>query len=555
MQRCYVFHLQVTSQNRVTLFRRIQNQPLLRHYAATSMKATVKKTSVLESDGTAGTWDANALGPTQKPNLSLRVLGKLLNGPREPVANQPSKKAKNNGQRLRAHIRRIDGLVASLPIESAVAAVTYLVSSPSISESLRPRILAKASYSFLRHGHFSGALSMYRDMLSHQFAPPVSLVAAIYRSANVQSTRKAKAAPHGVVDSSPSLTMIDDRLLGLLLSTLESSKQPEVMEKIAQEHASRISGSCLTNPSVVASMIRGYHAAGQLDGCFAWFHRYRHNRRPKDGNNAATPYVCLMAASRKLDPKNTVALYRITKTLQADGVPLTIIAFNEVLASELQNRRFQRAFSLISSLNDNTPSLLPDAHTFSLFFDALWKSETGPRIDPPLNPRYMLRQMLRTSESNHSLLTIFNSNAALRYFVHIGDFQSAISVVDALRCNRVAPNALTIRWVLEEILKRCLTAFSPTASLELENWVRVLLGGLSRDHIAYTTHLLDVVRSTRSDAKSPKLTKSAQDALQLIHKVLLSLRPPILLSTKEENTESPVLSMIYDVLQVCNIPA
>lgn len=262
-----------------------------------------------------------------------------------------------------------------------------------------------------------------------------------------------------------------------------------------------------------------------------------------------------MTASRKLDPKNTAALYRIAKALQADGVPLTIIGFNEILASELCNRRFQRVFSLFSSLRDSTPSLAPDAHTFSLFFDALWKNETGPKIDSSLNPQHILRQLLCASESNPSLLTIFNSNAALRYLVHVGDFQSAISVIDAIRRNRIAPNALTIRWVLEEILKRCLTAFTPTASLELENWVRLLLGGLSRDHIAYTSHLLDVVRSTRSDTKSPKLTKSTQDALQLIHKTLLSRRSLTPLSTKEEHAETPVLSMIYDVLQVCNSPS
>lgn len=555
MQRCCSFR----SRNCITLLRRTQTRPLLYRYATTSTKSTLKKAvPLLDADDTARiSRRPDTFGVKQKPNLSLRTLGKLLNGPDELTEEQYSNKAKARSRvRLNDHIRRINGLVASLPLESAVAAVTYVISSASIPDRLRSRILAKASYSFLRHRHYGGAIAMYKSMLSQGFAPPISLVVAIYRNADVRNAHKTTAASNDAIESRvQSITTIDDRLLGMLLSTLEPSKRPDIMETVVQEHASQISHSCLTNPLVVASMIRGYHVAGQLDGCYTWFHRYRHTQSTKDADIPTAPYVCLMAASRKLDPKNTAALYRIAKTMQEDGAPLTTIAFNEILASELQNRRFQRVFSLFSTLSGNDPSLRPDAHTFSLYFDALWKNETGPRFNSSLNPQLILRQMLSASESNPPLLTIFNSNAALRYLVHTGDFRSAITVVDTTRSSGIVPNALTIRWVLEEILKRCQKAFAPTASLELENWVRSLLGGLSRDHMAYTAHLLDVVRSTRNDATSQRLTKATQDALQLIHKALLSRRSTTSLSTKEQHAEAPVFSMIYDVLQVCNNPA
>jgi hypothetical protein len=511
----------------------------LRHNSSNAHAAKRKAVPASSVANVGGRPPASSMVP-EKPILPPRALARK----------------KHSRLGLLGYSRRIDRLIATTPPASVVEAVKSMVLSPYVPGRLRPRVLVKASYAFLRHGDFVGSLAMYKLLLSQRFAPPLSLIALMYHAANVRSAHRATKRPKTCIDPLPSsLAPMNDHLLALLLSTLESSQQPEVMEDIVRNYATQFPPSCLTDASVVASMIRGYHAARQLDGCYTWFYRYRNSPPTKSECSPVTPYVCLMAASRKLDPTNTKALYRILKMIQEDGVPLTTLAYNEVLASELYNRNFERVFSLFSSLQDSSASLRPDGYTFSLVFDALWKNETGPRLDTSLSPGHIFDQMIKASETNHSSLTVFNANAALRYFVHVGNFQSAISVIDATLSARVSPNTLTIRWTLEGILKRYQAAFAPTASCSLENWAKALLGGLTRDHFAHSAHLLDVVRSTRTDNESHKLTRTARDALQLVHNVLVSGRTLASFATKVELQETPGLSMIRNILQVCVDPA
>ncbi|QRV72967.1 inositol-1,4,5-trisphosphate 5-phosphatase 11 [Ceratobasidium sp. AG-Ba] len=422
-----------------------------------------------------------------------------------------------------------------------------------VSPLLRPRILVAASHSFLNHSNTNGALAVYKLLTSMRYAPPTTLTAAINRAVKEQGGAKSTKAI--APDTSIALFESQDIYsLTFLLSTLERSRQPDIMEDVVQDYAKRVSSACLTDSSVTAAMIRGYCAAKQLDGCYVWFHRFRGNLPSQNRFIPAAPYLCLMAASRKLDPRNTKALYRISRMMQEDGIPFIIAAYNELLSSELQNRNFRRVFNLYSALRDSSAAGRPDAYTFSLLFDAFWKNDTGPKHECPLNPSSLLDQMIKASKSNLIHLTIFNINTALRYFVYNGDFQSAISVVDIGLLADIAPNSLTIRWTLEQLLKRCQRAFDPSASLKLENTVKLLLGGLSRDHYAHTIHLLDVVRSTKTSNESLKLTQSVQDALQVIHTHFLSNRFAEPFACKEELRSKPVLSRIRDILSVCANP-
>jgi pentatricopeptide repeat protein len=547
MQRCLSLHLTGKS---VTSLGYLTHLCLVRRYTA-SAEAVSRKHNIKSPSNATG---ANhfLLPSIQKPPISLQTLGMLLNGPTWPR----SKPTKNYGRwSLRLCIRRIRGLVSGLAPEHAVAAVRYVTSAPSLPEQLRPRLLVKASYIFLRHGNFPGALKMYKMMLAEGFSPPVQLIGALYRAAKINTPRKAAKVPtpnYTMNLPNESLGPVNEHLLSLLLSTLEPLQRPELMEDIVQKHIARTSDACFGNPSVVASMIRGYHAANQLNGCYTWFERYRHIWATKNEPIPVAPYACLMVATRRLMPKNMAALYRILKIMQEDKVALTTPIYNEVLASEVRNRRFNRVFSLFIALGSGPSSLQPDAHTLSLVFDALWKNETGPRHESSVDPHYILRQMLYLSHP--SVMTIHSSNAALRYFAHMGDFQSATEIVKTMITRHVSPNALTIRWILEEILKRCQLAFTSAASLELEHWARLLLGGLTRDHLAHTSHLLDVVQSTRDDTRCHTVTRATNDALLLIHKTLVSHRTSSMFSTDEQRERLPVLSMIHDLLQVCANP-
>ncbi|KAB5595369.1 Type I inositol-1,4,5-trisphosphate 5-phosphatase [Ceratobasidium theobromae] len=485
----------------------------------------------------------------QNPPIPLDSVEKLLNGSWWPRV----KPAKNYGRwSLKLQVRKVRGLVSGLTPEHAVAAVEYAVSAPHLPEQLRPRLLAKASHIFLRSGNFRGALRMYRVMVSEGYSPPLSLITALYRASKTDIARKAtntRIRSPVIGPEAELLSPADDHQLALLLSTLEPLQQPELMEDILRKYTNQTSHSCFENPSVVASMIRGYHAAGQLDGCYAWFQRYRRIWARNDGPTPAAPYVCLMVASRKLMPKNTAALYGIMKTMREDRAALTTPIYNEVLASELRNRRFERIFSLFIALQHEPSSLQPDAYTFSLVFDALWKNETGPRHEVNLNPQDILHQMLHLFPP---VFTVRSSNTVLRYFAHIGDFQSAIKIVKAMMTRCISPNALTIRWVLEEILKRCQVAFTPAASLDLERWTKNLLGGLTRDHLAHVSHFLDIVWSTRDDTKCHTVTQSTKDALLLMDKAFVSRRSSPAFSTDQQRKDFPVLSMIHDILQVCS---
>ncbi|CAE7229340.1 unnamed protein product [Rhizoctonia solani] len=487
---------------------------------------------------------------SQKHPISLRTMGKLLNGPEWPK-DKPEKKNKGRWS-LRLYNRRIRGLVGSLAPVYAVAAARHVLSEPNLPEVMRPRVMAKAAYSFLRAGNFPGALKIYRMMLADGFSPPESLVAAMYRNAKTDAARKAIDGPGRTTGLGP-LPHVpvqpNEHSLASLLSTLESSGRPEIMEDAVQNYLSQNSDSCLGNPSVVASMIRGYHAAGQLDGCYNWFHKYKYHWAFKSGSIPASPYVCLMAASRKLMPSNTTALYRIVKTMQEDGVALTTIIYNEILASELRNRNFRSVFSAFRELETGSHALQPDAYTFSLIFDALWKNETGPRYDVPVVPNDILQRMLFAMHP--SVLTVHSSNAALRYFTHIGDFPSGIEIIKSMMMQHVSPNSLTVRWVLEEVFKRCRVAFSPSASSELCDWTRRFLGGLTRDHLAHTSHLLDVVQSTRDDARSHRLTRPTQDALFLVHKIFVSQKSSPVFTNEEQREALPALARLYDFLHVC----
>ncbi|KAG8742359.1 hypothetical protein FRC10_001640 [Ceratobasidium sp. 414] len=494
---------------------------------------------------TSGSIAPKPLALSEEPNPLLRVLSTLLGsleGSMQPPREDLSRWS------FKDYSRSIDKLLTIIPPERAIETIKCVVSSPLIPSQLRPRILASASHSFLRQRKFAGALAVYKLLVSQRFAPPISLIAAMYRAASARSDRQAPVTWTNL----PLLSLgpLDVRSLALLLSTLERSRQPEIMENVVRDYAAQISPSCLTDAYVVASMIRGYHVARQLDGCYAWFYRFRNDLSTKDKFIPATPYVYLMVAARKLNPTNTKALYRIINMMQEDGIPLITVAYNEIIASELQNRNFKHVFSLFSAFQRSPPAISPDAHTFSLMFDALWKNATGPMYDSPLHPEDLLSQLIHASKSKKIVLSAFHVNSALRYFVYVGDFRSATAVVDAALSARVSPNTLTIRWTLEEILKRCQRAFDPSASLELENWAKLLLGGLTRDHFAHTAHLLDVVRSTRIDNKSYKLTRSAQDALQLVHNILVSCRPLAAFASQGELRETPVLAMIHDVLGV-----
>ncbi|KAH7343582.1 hypothetical protein B0J17DRAFT_764767 [Rhizoctonia solani] len=491
----------------------------------------------------------------QKPPISLRSIGKLLNGP-TPEWPKYKPQGKNMGRwSLRLYVRRIRSLVSSLAPAYATAAVEYVSSEPNLPEVLRPRVMAKAVYFLLHAGNFPGALKIYRMMLSDGFSPPESLVAAMYRNAKVNATRKA-TTNLGCTTGLEVLPHLPGRLnehrLASLLSVLESSKRPELMEDIVQNYITQNSESCIGNPSVVASMIRGYHAVGQLDGCYNWFHKYKQYWAFRNGPILASPYICLMVASRKLMPSNTAALYRIVKTLQEDGVTLTTTIYNEVLASELRNRNFGGVFSAFRALETGPHALQPDAYTLSLIFDALWKNETGPRHNVTVEPNGILQQMLFALHP--SVLTVHSSNAALRYFTHIGDFPSSIEIVKSMMIQHVSPNSLTIRWILEEILKRCQVAFNPSASPELCNWTRLFLGGLTRDHLAHTSHLLDVVRSTRDDAQSHRLTRATKDALFLVHKTFVSQKSSPVFTNEEQRKTFPALTRLHDFLHVCANP-
>ncbi|KAG8702322.1 hypothetical protein FRC12_023419 [Ceratobasidium sp. 428] len=454
---------------------------------------------------------------------------------------------------FKEYSQAIDKLVAVVPPEKSIKVAKYVVFSSSLPSHLRPRLLASTSHSFLRHGRFTGALAMYKILTSQRFAPPMSLIAAIHRACCTRGDYKP--IPIDLTNLALlSLGSLDVRSLSLLLSTLERAHQPEVMEKIVQDYAAQISPTCLTDASVVASMIRGYHAAKELDGCYSWFYRFRSSLSIKNEFISAAPYICLMTASRKLDPTNTKALYRIINMMQEDNLPLITTAYNEILASEVQNRNFERVFSLCSVFQGDPAPVCPDAHTFSLIFDALWKNQTGPKYESTLHPHDLARALIRASESKKIILSVFHINAALRYFVHVGDFQSAIFMVDSALSARISPNALTVRWSLEEMLKRCQRAFDPSANLELESWAKSLLGGLTRDHFAHTTHLLDVVRSTRMNKDSLKITRTAQDALQLVHDILISCRLSASSPPKEKLGEMPVLLLIRDILKACANP-
>ncbi|CAE6510715.1 unnamed protein product [Rhizoctonia solani] len=492
---------------------------------------------------------------TQKPPISLRSIGKLLNGP-TPEWPKYKPKGKNIGRwSLRLYVRRIRSLVSSLAPAYATAAVEYVSSEPNLPEALRPRVMTKAAYFLLRAGNLSGALKIYKTMLADGFSPPESLVAAMYRDVKTKTTRKAinsldcdtepSALPHPV-------DQLDEHHLASLLSTLESSKRPELMEDIVHKFITQNSESCLGNPSIIASMIRGYHIAGQLDGCYNWFHKYKQYWAFRREPIPASPYICLMAASRKLMPSNTAALYRIIKTMQEDGVTLTTTAYNEILVSKLRNRNFHGVFSAFRELEMGPHALQPDAYSFSLIFDALWKNETGPRHDVPIDPNNTLQQMLFISHP--SALTVHSSNAALRYFTHIGDFSSAAEITKSMMTRNVSPNSLTVRWVLEEVLKRCQIAFSPSASPELCHWTRLFLGGLTRDHLAHTSHLLDVVRSTRDDAQSHRLTRPTKDALFLVHKTFVSGKSSPMFTNEEQRRGFPALTRLHDFLHVCANP-
>ncbi|CAE6422187.1 unnamed protein product [Rhizoctonia solani] len=491
----------------------------------------------------------------QKPPISLRSIGKLLNGP-TPEWPKYKPKDKNMGRwSLRLYVRRIRGLVSSLAPVYAAAAVEYVTSEPNLPETMRPRVMTKAVYFLLRAGNFPGALKIYRMMLADGFSPPEPLVATIYRNARADTARKAldssgRGLKLGSLPSPPG--QLNEHQLASLLSTLESSKRPEFMEDIVQNYIAQNSDSCVGNPSVAASMIRAYHAASQLDGCYNWFHKYKQYWAFNRGSIPASPYICLMAASRKLTPSNTAALYRIVKTMQEDGVALTIPVYNEILASQLGNRRFNHFFSVFKTLETGPHALKPDAYTLSLMFDALWKNETGPRCDVPIEPNDILQQMLFVLHP--SVLTVHSSNAALRYFTHIGDFSSGVEIVKSMMIQHVSPNSLTIRWVLEEVLKRCEAAFTTSASPELCYWTRMFLGGLTRDHLAHTSHLLDVVYSTRDDGQSHKLTSPAKDALFLFDKIFVSQKSSPVFTNEEQRKASPVLTRLHDFLHVCADP-
>ncbi|KAJ1308854.1 hypothetical protein OPQ81_004542 [Rhizoctonia solani] len=492
---------------------------------------------------------------SQKPPISLRTLGKLLNGP-TPEWPKYKPKGKNMGRwSLRLYVRRIRGLVSSLAPEYATAAAEYVSSEPNLPEVLRPRVMAKAVYILLRAGNFPGALKIYRAMLANGFSPPDFLVAALYRGVKTDNARKAtnnlvRITELGILPHPP--TQLNEHHLASLLSLLESSRRPELMEDIVQNYISQNSESCLGNPSVVASMIRGYHAAGQLDGCYNWFHKYKQYWAFGKEPIPASPYICLMAASRKLMPSNTGALYRIVKTMQEDGVALTTIVYNEILACELRNRNFSGVLSAFRALETGSDTVRPDAYTLSLIFDALWKNETGPRYDVQIDPNGILQQMLFVLHP--SVLTVHSSNAALRYFTHIGDFPSGIEILKSMMMQRVSPNSLTIRWILEEAFKRCQVAFSPSASPELCDWARLFLGGLTRDHLAHTSHMLDVVQSTRDDTQSHRLTRTAKDALVLVHKTFVSQKSSSLFTNEEQRKAFPALTRLHDFLHVCANP-
>ncbi|CAE6433085.1 unnamed protein product [Rhizoctonia solani] len=491
----------------------------------------------------------------QKPPISLRSIGKLLNGP-TPEWPKYKPDGKNMGRwSLRLYVRRIRSLVSSLAPIYATAAVEYVSSEPNLPEALRPRVMTKAVYFLLRAGNFPGALKIYRIMLADGFSPPESLVAALYRKAKADTARKATnnlGRTLGIEPLPYPPDQLNEHHLVSLLSILESSKRPEFMEDIVQNYITRNSESCIGNPSVVASMIRGHHAAGQLDGCYNWFHKYKQYCAFNNGPMLASPYVCLMVASRKLMPSNTAALYRIVKTLQEDGVTLTTTIYNEILASELRNRNFSGVFSAFGALETGPHTLQPDAYTLSLIFDALWKNETGPRHNVTVDPNDILRQMLFVLHP--SVFTVHSSNAALRYFTHIGDFPSSIEVVKSMMIQHISPNSLTVRWVLEEIIKRCQVAFSPSASPGLCNWARLLLGGLTRDHLAHTSHLLDVIRSTREDAQSHRLTRATKDALFLVHKTFVSQKSSPVFTNEEQRKAFPALTRLHDFLHVCANP-
>ncbi|CEL59753.1 hypothetical protein RSOLAG1IB_03686 [Rhizoctonia solani AG-1 IB] len=492
----------------------------------------------------------------QKPPISLRSLGKLLNGPITKGPKYKPKKKNIGCWSLRLYVRRIRGLVSSLAPAYATAAVEYVSSEPNLPETLRPRVMTKAVYFLLRAGNFPGALKIYRAMLADGFSPPEPLVAALYRGIKSNAARKTVIDPTSEIqlrDLSYPPSPLNQHHLASLLSTLEPLKRPELMEDIVTTYIARNSESCIGDPSVAASMIRAYHKAGQLDGCYNWFHKYKHYWAFKGGSIPASPYVCLMAASRKLMPSNTAALYRIVETMREDGVTLTIIVYNEILASELRNRNFRGIFSAFRSLEAGTHKLQPDAYTLSLIFDALWKNVTGPCHDIPISPNDILKQMLFSLPP--SALTVHSSNAALRYFTHIGDFSSGIEIIKSMMIQHVSPNSLTVRWILEEVLKRCLVAFNTSASPQLCDWASLFLGGLTRDHLAHTSHLLDVVHSTRDDTQPHKLTRPTKDALFLVHKMFVSGRSSPAFTKEDQRKDFPALAQLHDLLYVCAYPA
>ncbi|TBU29123.1 hypothetical protein BD311DRAFT_864912 [Dichomitus squalens] len=388
-------------------------------------------------------------------------------------------------RKLRAKVDPIAGALPKTYLDAGPAAATayvYHALEHDLDSTDRFQLYQYTVSFFLRHDEVARATLLYARMVRDGYLPSVSLRTQmrVIREAESLTPDEHEQVLLPIIGHAFDNKSYDDDALADLLQLLAEGVRvpPSFIDRVVHLFLSKRDPGFQLSAHTLSCIVRLHARAGDKEGAARWSSErlppLPQSSSPRGFINPA-PYTTLLRDLAHANPDDDLYNWALSEIESPNpSIRVDLPFLNAVLAHAFGQRHFDALFSLYAHMvEQRTPALTPDGHTFSTIFRAVHqttckfsrRSKRTRGMKPPENvpaPRAVFRDMLtclaaRTAPAPTPVLDALALRKALRAFMGQYDYPAALVAVRLLRTHAalVGPPTLPLyRVVVNALLGR-----------------------------------------------------------------------------------------------------